>query len=81
MEQNVVVQVVGLALACGDAVNIQAGQRRREVGCEQRAGLFDHFAAGRAPDLGVFGLDMPSGKQPAAETTVMDQQQALTVRS
>jgi hypothetical protein len=81
MEEDVVVKVVGLTFGGGDAVDVEAGERRDGIGYEVGAGFFDDFAAGGVPDFAVFGLDVASGEEPAIESTVVDQEEALAVGS
>ncbi len=78
-KENVVMEVVGLAFTGGNSVDVEPGERRGGVRDELSAGLFDDFAAGGVPDLGIFGFDVAAGKEPAIQPAVMDQEDPFAV--
>ncbi len=79
MEEDVVVQVVGLAFTGGNAVDIQAGEGRYGIGEETGRRSLRPLRGGRRPSLDIAWLDVAAGKEPAIEPSMMDQQEAFVV--
>ena len=71
-EDEIVMQMVRLAPAGWDGVDVYADQKRVAIGNQESSSLLHHFAAGCFPDFGVARLDMSTGQQPAIQAAVMD---------
>ena len=79
-EDQIVVEVKGLALVGGDAVDIHSDQARESSGRDPYRRFLHSFAPSRIRQRGVALFDMPARQKPAAKAVMIDQQSAPVIR-
>ena len=71
VEDQVMMQMIGLAFVRWYAVNINASEGARTF-AQEDAGLFDHFSAGGLREFMIFRLDVAAGQKPPIQFRVVD---------
>jgi hypothetical protein len=72
-------KMIGFAASRRDPVDVDSDQERPFIGGQDRAGLFNHLAPSRIPDLGIIILDVPAGQEPSVEAAVMNQKKRFAL--
>jgi hypothetical protein len=72
-------EVVRLVAFRRNAVNVEADKNGIDIRTEDRARLFDDFAAGCCRERLVFGFDVAAGEQPTVEAAMVDQPETVVV--